>query len=452
MEIQERVKSYEEAMLNDLATLVSYNSVQGEPQPDAPFGEVPAACLDKALEIAEGYGFAVKNVDHYAGYAEIGEGEQVIGVLAHLDVVPAGEGWKTDPFTLTRDGDRVYGRGTSDDKGAVVASMIAMKVLKDMNVPLTKRIRLILGTNEETGSKCLAHYVEKEGHIDMGFTPDGTFPGVHGEKGALGLDFESIRTQIKEIRGGVASNVVCNHCTMIVASEAVSEEALRLALEKHPVTFEIKPEQGDLIVDVYGTAAHASTPKLGVNAIGELMAALAEAGMQDDFVEFYNRRIGTSCDGAGCDCQVEDEYGPLTFSNGIIKMENGVIRGTIDIRFPVTMNSRQIASRIEAALAGETQGKITVRSQMEPLFFPIDSPLVSRLLQAYQEVTGDLESKPITMGGGTYAKGIHNCIAFGCEFMGEDCHIHDANEFVRIDCLLQQAEIYVHALMKLLEA
>ena len=131
MEIQERVKSYEEAMLNDLATLVSYNSVQGEPQPDAPFGEVPAACLDKALEIAEGYGFAVKNVDHYAGYAEIGEGEQVIGVLAHLDVVPAGEGWKTDPFTLTRDGDRVYGRGTSDDKGAVVASMIAMKVLKD---------------------------------------------------------------------------------------------------------------------------------------------------------------------------------------------------------------------------------------------------------------------------------------------------------------------------------
>ena len=191
MEIQERVKSYEEAMLNDLATLVSYNSVQGEPQPDAPFGEVPAACLDKALEIAEGYGFTVKNVDHYAGYAEIGEGEQVIGVLAHLDVVPAGEGWKTDPFTLTRDGDRVYGRGTSDDKGAVVASMIAMKVLKDMNVPLTKRIRLILGTNEETGSKCLAHYVEKEGHIDMGFTPDGTFPGVHGEKGALGLDFES---------------------------------------------------------------------------------------------------------------------------------------------------------------------------------------------------------------------------------------------------------------------
>ena len=133
-------------------------------------------------------------------------------------------------------------------------------------------------------------------------------------------------------------------------------------------------------------------------------------------------------------------------------MENGVIRGTIDIRFPVTMNSGQIASRIEAALTGETQGKITVRSRTEPLFFPIDSPLVSRLLQAYQEVTGDLESKPITMGGGTYAKGIHNCIAFGCEFMGEDCHIHDANEFVRIDCLLQQAEIYVHALMKLLEA
>ena len=240
MDIKERVKSYEEAMLKDLAELVSYNSVQGEAKPNAPFGEVPAACLDKALEIAEGYGFRTKNVDHYAGYAEIGEGESVIGVLAHLDVVPAGEGWNTDPFVLTRDQDRVYGRGTSDDKGAVVASMIAMKVLKDMEIPLNKRIRLILGTNEENGSKCLAHYVEKEGHIDMGFTPDGTFPGVHGEKGALGLDFESTQTAIKDIRGGVASNVVCNHCTLTISQDAVAEMALRSALEKHPITFEVK--------------------------------------------------------------------------------------------------------------------------------------------------------------------------------------------------------------------
>lgn len=452
MDIKERVKSYEEAMLKDLAELVSYNSVQGEAKPNAPFGEVPAACLDKALEIAEGYGFRTKNVDHYAGYAEIGEGESVIGVLAHLDVVPAGEGWNTDPFVLTRDQDRVYGRGTSDDKGAVVASMIAMKVLKDMEIPLNKRIRLILGTNEENGSKCLAHYVEKEGHIDMGFTPDGTFPGVHGEKGALGLDFESTQTAIKEIRGGIASNVVCNHCTLTISQDAVAETALRSALEKHPITFEVKRDQDDLIVDVYGTAAHASTPKLGINAIGELMAALAEAGMQDDFVEFYNRRIGISCDGAGCGCKTADEYGPLTFSNGLIQMDHGVIRGTIDIRFPVTMKSQSIIELIEKTMATETKGKITVRSHTEPLFFPIDSPLVSRLLEAYQEVTGDYQSKPITMGGGTYAKGIRNCIAFGCEFEGEDCHIHDANEFVRIDCLLQQAEIYVHALMKLLEA
>lgn len=141
--------------------------------------------------------------------------------------------------------------------------------------------------------------------------------------------------------------------------------------------------------------------KLGVNAIGELMAALAEVGMQADLLNSTTAGSVRAGDGAGCDCQVEDEYGPLTFSNGIIKAENGVIRGTIDIRFPVTMNSGQIASRIEVALAGEAQGKITVRSRTEPLFFPIDSPLVSRLLQAYQEVTGDLESKPITVGGGT---------------------------------------------------
>lgn len=452
MDIKQRVKSYEERMLNDLAALVSYNSVLGEAKPNAPFGEVPSACLDKALEIAEGYDFRTCNVDHYAGYAEIGEGEPLIGILAHLDVVPAGEGWETDPFTLTRAGDRVYGRGTSDDKGAVAASLIAMKVLQEMNVPLNKRIRLILGTNEETGSKCLAHYVEKEGHIDMGFTPDGTFPGVHGEKGALGLTFRSVKTKIADIHGGVASNVVCNHCTAVLNEADVSSAQLEAVLKAHPVTFKIEAQGDYYTIDVFGTAAHASTPKLGVNAIGELMAALEEAGMQDEFVSFYNRRIGVQCDGSGCGCKVEDEYGPLTFSNGMIRTEDGVISGTIDIRFPVTMKSDQIVGLIETSLAAEAAGVITIERETEPLFFPIDSPLVSRLLEAYQEVTGDLESRPITMGGGTYAKGIHNCIAFGCEFEGEDCHIHDANEFVRIDCLLQQAEIYVHALMKLLEA
>ena len=451
MDIRKRVKEYEQTMLKDLETLVSFNSVEGEPEENAPFGKVPAACLDKALEMAEGYGFKTKNVDHYAGYVEMGEGEQVIGMLAHLDVVPAGEGWNTDPFKLTQIGDRVYGRGTSDDKGAVICSMTAMRILREMNIPMNKRIRLILGTNEETGSKCLAHYVEKEGHIDMGFTPDGTFPGVHGEKGALGLDFSG-KSKILSIQGGVASNVVCNHCVLTVSEDDVKAEELKKALAAHPVKAEVTVENGVITADVYGTAAHASTPLLGVNAIGELMKALEEAGMKDDFVEFYNRRIGTSCDGAGCDLKVEDEYGPLTFSNGIIKEEDGVISGTIDIRFPVTMNSEAMVNRLTSSMKEETQGTISVRSRTEPLFFPVDSPLVSRLLEAYQEVTGDMESKPITMGGGTYAKGIHNCIAFGCEFEGEDCHIHDANEYVRIECLLQQTEIYVHALMKLLEA
>lgn len=451
MTIKEQVQQLEQSMIRDLADLVSFNSVQGEAEPDAPFGKVPAACLDRALQIAQNYGFTTKNLDHYAGYVEMGEGEQVIGILAHLDIVPAGEGWHTDPFVLTRQQDRLYGRGTSDDKGAVVASLAAMRVLKAMNYPLNKRIRLILGTNEETGSRCLAHYVEKEGHIDLGFTPDGTFPGVHGEKGALGLDFEGRSDQILAIEGGVANNVVCARVRARLKPQACSPEALRKALASRPVTFEVDKSAAGLNVEVRGTAAHASTPQLGVNAIGELMAALKEAGVRDDFVDFYCQRIGTAADGAGCGCAMADEYGALTFNNGVIREENGMIRGTIDIRFPVTMNSQQVIQSLNQTLAGEQRGTITVRSAVEPLFFPPDSPLVSKLLEAYQEVTHDMQSRPITMGGGTYAKGIHNCIAFGCEFEGEDCHIHDANEFVRVQCLLDQAEIYVHALIKLLE-
>lgn len=452
MNIKERVKSYEQNMLDDLASLVSYNSVQGEEKPNAPFGETVAACLDCALDIAKGYGFKTTNLDHYAGYAEIGSGEQVIGVLAHLDIVPAGEGWNSDPFTLTHVKDRVFGRGTSDDKGAVVASMIAMKVLQEMQVPINKRIRLIMGCNEETGSKCLEHYVKTEGHIDMGFTPDGTFPGVHGEKGSLGLLFQATSDVILSAKGGLATNVVCNHFEMSLKANCVDVPKIKDALSKHPIEAIVTQVDDVVYLDVRGTAAHASTPKLGINAIGETMAALQEAGLRDSFVEFYHERIGTSCDGQGCGCKMEDEYGVLTFSNGTIQMDQGQITGTIDIRYPVTSNSEIVAQKIQKTLNHETRGTITISKRSEPLFFPIDSPLVSRLLLAYQEVTKDTVSKPTTMGGGTYAKGIHNCIAFGCEFEGEDCHIHDANEFVRVEVLLLQAEIYVHALLKLLDA
>ena len=180
MNAKELVQGYKDELVEKLAKLVNINSEMGEAKPDAPFGEGPKEALVTALDMMEKDGFKAVNVDNYAGYAEMGEGEDVIGIIGHLDVVPASkeDGWDTEPFTQTEKDGVLYGRGVSDDKGAVVASMIAMKVIRDLQIPLNKRIRLIMGTNEESGSKCLEYYVQKEGDVTYGFTPDGDFPGV----------------------------------------------------------------------------------------------------------------------------------------------------------------------------------------------------------------------------------------------------------------------------------
>ncbi|MDY5252876.1 MAG: Sapep family Mn(2+)-dependent dipeptidase [Erysipelotrichaceae bacterium] len=450
MEVKQYVEKYRQQLLDYLSTLVSYNSVEGQASADAPFGQGPKDCLHAALKICDELGFETKNLDNYCGYAQIGQGEQVIGVLGHLDIVPCGEGWDSDPFKMDiRDG-KVYGRGVSDDKGAVVASMIALKILKDMGIDINKRVRLIMGCNEETGSRCLAHYVECEGHIDMGFTPDGDFPGVHGEKGMIAAMMKSKTTKIIDIKGGVASNVVCNHCIVKVEKNSFSKRLLEDHFNNNDISYTIEEDDDIITLDVKGVSAHASTPDLGVNAISHALYALKTAGYNDPFVDFYCSHIGLETDGKMLGVALSDDYGSLTLNNGVIYKEGDTIYATIDIRFPVTMISKQIVGLMEENLEDEN-GVIEIQSKHEPLFYPIDSPLVSKLLSAYQEVTQDYDTLPMTMGGGTYAKGIHNCIAFGCAFLGEDNHIHDANESCAIESLMKQVEIYTIAIMKLLE-
>lgn len=449
MTIKEKIEQYKDEMKEDLAKLVSYNSVYENPTEEYPFGKVNAECLEAGLKMVEKCGMHPVNLDNYCGYGEIGEGKEVIGILGHLDIVPAGEGWNTDPFVLTEKEGFVYGRGVSDDKGAVVASAYAIRILKDLGYQFNKRVRLIMGSNEESGSLCLKHYVEKEGHIDYGFTPDAEFPGTFGEKGMISASFHSKNTKILKMEGGSVSNVVCAHCVTELPLDSIDDiHILEDYFAKNGLQAEII-KNDTLILDVKGTAAHASMPELGVNAISHTMKALQEAGFKDDFVEFYNEKIGLGVNGENCGIDFKDDYGVLTFNNGVIKTEEGIITGTIDIRFPVTLKSAPIVETMEKNFVSN-QGALTVYHAVEPLFYPKDSDLVNCLLKAYQTVTNDMESEPMTMGGGTYAKGINNCIAFGCEFVGDDNHIHDANEQLSLDQFWLQVEIYAQAILNLL--
>lgn len=452
MEMKELVEGYRNELVDRLGKLVSVKSELGEAEENAPFGPGPKAVLEAALEMCKEDGFKTVNLDNYIGYAEMGEGEKLIGIVGHLDVVPAKkeDGWDTDPYTMVEKEGTLYGRGVSDDKGAVVASLIAMKVIRDMGIPVNKRIRLIMGTNEESGSACLKHYVEKEGSVDYGFTPDGEFPLVYGEKGMVGATYRSKKTNILDIQGGTVGNVVCKTCTIKVEKASFSRKALEDYFNNSSIEYTMEEVEDGVVITVTGVAAHASTPDLGRNAISYLMTGLRSAGFQDPFCEFYCSHFGLETNGKSAGVYFKDEYGELTLNTGVIHMKDGVIEGSIDIRFPVTFTSKQILKQWNDSLEDEN-GVITIRHTTEPLFYPLDSPLVSSLLESYREVTGDTETQPWVIGGGTYAKGIDNTIAFGCAFPNNDYRIHNTNEWVTVDELVQQAEIYVQAILNLLE-
>ncbi|MGB5129450.1 MAG: Sapep family Mn(2+)-dependent dipeptidase, partial [Blautia wexlerae] len=360
MDIKEQIHGLTEEMLTNLGRLVAIDSQIGIPAEGKPFGEGPAKALEEGLKIAQELGFKTVNLDNYCGYAEMGEGDEIVGIAGHLDIVPVGGDWSYDPFKLTREGDYVYGRGTTDDKGPVLEALYAMKLLRDSGVKLNKRVRLIMGCNEETGSKCMEHYNEVAEELSCGFTPDASFPCIHGEKGLLQMMAYSKNTKIISADGGFVFNAVCDSSTIVVPAEEGLKERLEAVLAETKLQeYKVTEENGQISIYAKGVPAHASTPTLGVNAIGVTFECLEKAGFKDDFVEFYNTHIGTSCDGEGIGLKFADEYGELTLCNGMIKTENDVISCTIDIRVPVTLKSDEVRRMCESRLEDEN-GRIEI--------------------------------------------------------------------------------------------
>ncbi|MBQ6559691.1 MAG: Sapep family Mn(2+)-dependent dipeptidase [Erysipelotrichaceae bacterium] len=446
MEIKQFIEENLEGMKQDLKELVSFNSVYSDDE--KPFGKMNRAVLDHALALMEEKGLKTENVDYYCGFGETGEGDKLIGILAHLDVVPAGEGWKHDPFDMQEEDGFLYGRGVSDDKGAAVASMYALKYLIQENYPFRKRARLILGCNEESGSACIRHYVEKYGHIDCGFTPDGNFPGIYAEKGMVAAKLVGHDTRIIDIKGGEASNVVNKKITCSVPLDSFDEKLFKQYLMEHGLAFDYAKGE-TLDVTVYGESAHASMPDLGKNAFSHLMEALYHAGFEDTFVSWFHKYFSLEVHGEklGYD-SLKDDISDTTINFGIIGKQDNDIIVSLDMRFPVKTSSDKV---VELLKIGDEHNELVIMGRTEPLYFDIDSPMIRALKKAYVDVTGDDKTEMEAIGGGTYAKSIHNCIAFGCEFQGENNHIHDLDECLNIENFKKQVEMYVAAIRNLNE-
>ena len=427
----------------DLRELVSHNSVLSNDE--LPFGSENRKVLDTALKQMDKKGFKTKNLDYYCGYGEVGQGDKLVGIAAHLDVVPVSEGWDSDPFTLTEKNGKLYGRGVSDDKGSAVLSMYALKYLIDTGYKFKKRFRLLVGCNEETGSKCMDYYSEHDEEFSMGFTPDAEFPGIYAEKGTYGCNLVG-KSKIKNISGGNAFNIVCNKVKATVPASDYDQTKFKEYLDKNNIKYEINGDD----ITVFGKSSHASLPQDGVNAINYLFVALNQSGYVDDYTNYICKYFSTTVDGSliGLD-KFNDDISKATTNLGVISEKDGVISCSLDIRYPVKSNPDDIINTLNKI---NSDGfKLEDISVAKPLYYDKNAKWIQALKKAYVDVTKDTSHDLQAIGGGTYAKHLKNVIAFGCQFLDENNHIHESNEVLSIDSLKKQIIIYVEAIKNLNE-
>lgn len=463
MKLLKKVETYEDDIIKSTQDIIKIKSVEDVQKPNMPFGEGPYRALEFALKLADDMGLHTKNLEGYAGYAEIGEGEETVGVLVHLDVVPEGEGWIYPPYGGEIHDGKIYGRGTVDDKGPAIASMYAMKAIKESGIKLNKKIRIIFGTNEETNWGCMKYYFDHEKAPDMAFTPDADFPVIHGEKGIINFDLikrlESNNCNdiiIKSIKGGNAPNMVPDSSEIIFKSKNSSEieDKFNKFVEKTDYPLYLEKQEDSIKIVAKGISAHGSTPEKGKNAISYLMTFLGEILKEScdicEFVDIYNERIGFKHNGEEIGCGFEDNIsGKLSFNPGVIAGNEKEIRLTVNVRYPIESNSKEVYEGIRNNLIGTNIELVEGDSDNKPLYIPKDNPLVAKLMEVYKEQTGDKDSQPVTIGGGTYARAMENAVAFGPSFPGQEDVVHQKNEFISIDHLMKITKIYAQALYEL---
>lgn len=439
-------------MLETLGRWIQVPSVRSDPAENAPFGVEVRRALDTAMADIARLGMNPRDVDGYCCDAEIGQGEETIAVLAHLDVVPEGDGWHDAPYGATiRDG-RMIGRGTADDKGPAVAALFAMKALVDAGVPLGKRVRLILGCDEESGMEDLTYYEEKIGLPACGFSPDANFPMINTEKGitAMTLTASVQDERLISIQSGTRSNVVPGLAVAVVKGDIREQAAEAYECDNESCEIETSLEDGNTIIRITGIPAHGSMPDKGVNAAKHLLAVLYRLGIGGDSIAALYETTGTENDGRGLGIAGADEIsGKLTLNLGLLSVTAGQLSVTYDCRYPVMYNGETVR-RLVAACLGERGFVMEPGRDSKPHHVPESSALVTKMMNVYNEIMGT-EARPYAIGGGTYARHLKEGVAFGMIFPGEPELEHQADESIDIENFYKAARIYAYSIAALCE-
>ena len=424
----------------DLSALVAIDSVLDE-EGQAPFGQSVQKALETVVEIAGNLGFETMiDPEGYYGYAEIGEGEELFGVLGHVDVVPVGDlnNWDSDPFELTEKDGKLYGRGTTDDKGPLLASMYALKAILDEGYKLNQRVRFIFGADEESLWRCMDAYTAKEELPNMGFTPDSSFPLNYAEKGLIEFYLHTNEESSVRLEGGGPLNAVPEQARVDYDEEV--EKALK------ELGYNYKREEDDLVV--YGKAVHAMAADQGENAIVYAAQALHKAGKRNTMIDFIVEVLANP-NGEGIYGVVEDEAsGKLMLTVGNVEFTENSQKVGIDMRFPVSYSKEFIDEGLKE-VGAKHQVQVEDYDYLPSVYLERDSELVKSLMKAYQEVTGDMESEPRLSGGATYARAMENIVAFGALLPGKEQTEHQPNENIVIEDMKVAIEVYIEAFINL---
>lgn len=453
-QIETWVQEHQEELLEELGRLVKVRSVRSAPEPGAPFGAGPAQALALMLELCGRHGFSTRNYDNCVGTADLNHGEHVLDILGHLDVVDAGAGWETPPFVLSRDAEGyLYGRGVDDDKGPMLAALYAMRCVRELGLHCTKNVRLIFGTDEESGFSDLPHYYNVEAPAPHTFSPDAQFPVYNTEKGhytpvftCTWLESDAL-PRVLTLSGGTKLNVLPAEAQAAV-SGLPQADILRICTplaEKLGVWLYTEETPEGVRIAVSGHSAHASTPEAGVNGITaliELLCALPLAECGSTAALYGLKKAFPHGDSAGTALGIamkDKVSGALTVAFSLLELGSTGLKGQFDSRTPLCADETNCRAVCEGTL--KTLG-FAVSGEMEkPHHTDPDSDFVKTLLRCYTRITGN-PGRCLSMGGSTYVHGIPGGVAFGAGAEGFDSRLHGDNERVRLESLLDAVKIF----------
>ncbi|MDD2575422.1 MAG: dipeptidase PepV, partial [Acholeplasmataceae bacterium] len=450
IDFKQEVLKRKDDILKDTIALLKINSelTTYDPKSNTPFGPGINEALEYMLKLGKKDGFNVLNADGFAGHIELGNEDDYIGMIGHLDVVPAGSGWTYPAYGAEIHDGKLYARGAEDDKGPTMAAYYAMKIVKELNLPLSKRIKLILGTDEETGWRGVKHYFNNFPEQPIyGFIPDAEFPLTYAEKGILRI---SIKDQVEpegllKFNAGLRDNMVPESATAVLENVSLIEDFSEfLDSNNYNGTAEIIDNQLHLMIE--GKSAHGSTPSEGVNAAFLMVDFFNEVGLNNQFIDLINLYLLDDYDGVkiGVDHN-DEETGKVTINAGVFNYDNGIYEITLNPRYPNGVEADDFINRFK--LAFESLGAtVELISHQQRLYVNPKDTLVTTLLDIYKKHTGDVNAEPLTTGGGTFARAMKNSVAFGPHFPGKPSYIHQKNEYIEVEDLLKATAIYAEAL------